>query len=105
MQPEFISDPVFDTYRDYTAKFDALIRAAENGADIDPALITKYASQITKVLQYIIENYGFKAFQHGSTSNRIDLPQFFRNASGTEDPGDPAIIAEMAAARGQILDE
>lgn len=105
MQPDFISDSVFNTFRDHTAKLDALIHAAENGADIAPELIAKHAEPIITDLQQIIEHYGFTALQRGSVSNKTNLERFFRNSTGTETPADPAIIAEMATARGQVLDE
>lgn len=58
-----------------------------------------------QILKGICETYSRAAVRSGSITDRLNLPQFIRNESGKETPADPAVIADMAAARGQVFDD
>ena len=102
---DFIGEPAFCRYREAIEKHRLLAQALELGApNVSPERITQASIAIATILEGLVETYTFEAIQRGSVSYRVDLPRFFRNESGVEDPIDPADIAEIAVARGQVLD-
>lgn len=70
-------------------------------SDIAIADVEKAEQKPAIILARLLGTFSRAAVRAGAAENKLNIPQFFSNQTGIEDPCDPAVIEEMKAARGQ----
>jgi hypothetical protein len=99
---EFMTTSDTDTLQTNFAKATAVNQAVAAGIHADKDMLERINQAPAKTLNRLNNTYSSEAVRAGSIKHRHNLPQFFNNESGIEDPADPEVIAEMAAARKPV---
>jgi hypothetical protein len=103
---EFISDSALNHLKTAIARADLANQALAAGLPgITPEMVKKINEAPALILQGICKTYPRAAVRTGSVNDKYELPQIFSNATGVEEPGDREVLKEMAAARGQTLED